>query len=70
MLSDLENLEKELWLRLRNSGALTWRTREGKDIPIKDMSDEHLVNAIHMIQRLQNRFEYKGADIGDGDNLW
>lgn len=68
MLSDLENLEKELWLRLRNNGTLTWRTKEGKDIPIKDMSDQHLINAIRMIQR--KSYEYNGAEFGDGDNTW
>ena len=49
----LSDLLKELWLRNRNNGKLIWRTRDGKEIPIKDMTDEHLLNTINMLEKIK-----------------
>ena len=51
----LDDLKKEAWLRCRNAGEIVWRTKEGKEIPIKEMSDQHLLNAIN---RLIDRNEF------------
>lgn len=51
MEATLDDLERELWLRRRNSGELVWKTREGEAIPVKDMSDKHLENAIRCVIR-------------------
>ena len=59
MKATFEDLKKELWLRARNSGEIVWETKEGRLIPIKDMSDSHLVNAINMIIRLITKAEEK-----------
>lgn len=57
MEADLTDLLKEQWLRNRNSGNLTWTTRDGKVIPINDMSDNHLKNTINMIIMNENERE-------------
>lgn len=53
MKARLKDLYKELWLRRRNSGELVWESNSG-NIPIKDMTDEHLKNAI----RATEQYEY------------
>lgn len=37
----IKDLELELWLRKRNSGSIIWTTKDGKNIPIKDMNTNH-----------------------------
>lgn len=45
----IKDLELELWLRQRNSGSIIWTTKNGKNISIKDMDNNHLVNALKML---------------------
>ena len=47
----LEDLEREVWLRARNEGSIVWTTKNGDQIPIKDMSTQHLVNTINLLYR-------------------
>ena len=49
----LSDLLKELWLRNRNNGSIIWKTKDGKEIPIKDMTDEHLLNTINMLGKIK-----------------
>lgn len=47
------DLVKELWLRERNSGALVWVTASGEKVPVKDMTDSHLRNAIRKMSEME-----------------
>lgn len=47
----IQDLQLELWLRQRNSSCIYWTTKESRDIPIKDMDNNHLVNTIKMLLR-------------------
>lgn len=51
----LSDLRLELWLRKRDS--LYWETREGKQIPLKQMSTEHIINALNYFSRVQEQKE-------------
>ena len=47
MKATIDDLRKEQWLRRRNTGEIKWITKDGKEIPINEMSDSHLENAIN-----------------------
>lgn len=53
MDANLQDLIQELWLRRRNSGEIKWTTKSGEAIPIKEMSNQHLLNTINML--IQNQ---------------
>ena len=65
----LEDLEKELWLRNRNAGSIVWVTKEGKEVPIKDMTDEHLENTIKMIHRVRDSRNCYERMVGNNRGL-
>ena len=55
MYADLEDLLLEKWLRVRENGELKWKTKNGDEISIKNMSDYHLNNAINMLERAEDK---------------
>lgn len=48
----LKDLELELWLINRDSSKIIWETKDKNIIPIKDMSDDHLINAINYLEKI------------------
>lgn len=58
MTATIEDLERELWLRRRERGEIKWKTRDGKEIPINEMSDSHLENAIRYTIRMNELSEH------------
>lgn len=62
----LKDLELELWLRSRDKGEMVWQTKDGKIIPIKDMSDTHLFNAINkLVEYEELKSNCVGVDMWD-----
>lgn len=51
MIATIEDLKLEQFLRNRNSEKLVWKTKEGRIIPIKELSDEHLQNIIKVYSK-------------------
>lgn len=49
--ADIMDLKLELWLRLRNDREIRWTTKDGQEIPIRDMSIGHIRNAINYFER-------------------
>ena len=53
----IQDLKLELWLRQRNSGSIIWTTKDGKNIPIKYMDTDHLINTFNMLLRQEKEAE-------------
>lgn len=56
--ANIQDLKLELWLRQRNSDSIIWTTKDNKNIPIKDMDNNHLVNTIKMLIKQEEEKEY------------
>jgi hypothetical protein len=46
-----QDILMEIWLRERNSGEIVWRTRNGNNVAINEMTDTHLKNVLNMLER-------------------
>ena len=69
-VATLEELELELFLRRREHSEIIWKTKNGDEIPIRNMSDTHLENTIKMIKRNDENNERDMealGSIGDED---
>lgn len=53
----IKDLELELWLRQRSSSSIIWTTKDGKNISIKDMDNNHLVNTLKMLLKQEEEAE-------------
>lgn len=68
MEATLTDLKFELWLRNRENDNIIWTTKQGDKISIKRMSNSHLINAIHLLEK-KEEIEVEGPDIGDLVNI-
>ena len=68
--ADIRDLELELWLRQRNNNSIVWTTKQGDNIPINQMTDEHLINAINLSKKVIDRQNFLLELEGDVVNLW
>jgi hypothetical protein len=50
-IADYNDFERELWLRKREN--IVWKTKDGKVIPLQEMTTEHIVNVMNMLERSQ-----------------
>jgi hypothetical protein len=57
MIASLCDLKFERWMRARESGELKWRTKNGDEISIKNLSDRHLADAINILEAMGERDE-------------
>lgn len=60
MRATINDLKLELWLRRRNNDNLFWKTMNGEEISIRNMSTEHLINTVKLFETF-----YTGDDIMD-----
>lgn len=67
MKAEYEDLKMELWLR--NREKMYWETKDGRKIPLKEMTDTHLVNTIAYLDRRYDEYEryLDGIDLLDFD---
>lgn len=66
----IQDLKLELWLRQRNSGFIIWTTKNGKNISIKDMNNNHLVNTLNMLLiQEEKQKEYDSIMVCDENDI-
>ena len=47
--------------------GVLWTTRDGRQLPVEEMSDRHLINTIRMLERVAVRRHYDTAEALDID---
>lgn len=66
----IQDLKLELWLRQHNSGFIIWTTKNGKNISIKDMDNNHLVNTFNMLLMQREKAEcFKDIMVCDENDI-
>lgn len=58
MKATIKDLELELWLRKRERGEIVWTTKSGAEIPINEMSDTHIKNAIKKNEKIEETYDW------------
>lgn len=55
-IATLNDLKKELWLRERESDNIIWTTKNGDKISIRRMSNSHLINAVAVLEKQDQKY--------------
>jgi len=53
-----------LFARQAQREILLWTTKDGREIPIDEMSDEHIANAVRVLTIWRGRLRKRGDDSG------
>lgn len=61
--ADIDDLRLELWLRRRNANEIVWTTKSGEKIPINQMTNEHIINAIALAERIEEEISQRGEHM-------
>ena len=57
--ANINDLRLELWLRRRNANEIVWTTKSGEKIPINQMTNEHIINAIALAERIEEEISQR-----------
>ena len=68
MQASLEDIEREIWFRRRNADEITWTTKNGQSISIREMTMQHLENCLRICMRNSMRNGSKPSP-DEGDDL-
>lgn len=68
-IASIQDLYLERWLRKREAGEIIWTTKNGDNIPIKNLGDSHLNNIINMLENQEElsieEWELRGLTLED-----
>lgn len=67
MQASLEDIEREIWFRKRNADEITWTTKNGQSMSIREMTMQHLENCLRICMRNGSK---PGPDEGDDLSIY
>lgn len=71
MQASIEDIQREIWLRRRNADEITWTTKNGQSMSIREMTMQHLENCLRICMRNSMRNGSKpGPDEGDDLSIY
>lgn len=70
MQASLEDIEREIWFRRRNADEITWTTKDGQSISIREMTTQHLENCLRICMRNARNGSKPGPDEGDEFSIY
>lgn len=62
---NLREMESILSNELRNRHEYIWTTKQGQQISLKDMTEDHLKNALNLVQKMLEESSIVNGGIDD-----